>query len=349
MAKYKIGIWGQYGDPGVRIADGQAVRTTIITQELEKRYGQEQICIANSNRWKKHPFRFILRCVYMVAHSDKILILPADNGFKVFVPILMLLNRIYHHELYYIVIGGFLPDLLRRKPNYLKYVKKFKAIFVQTNNLKRNLQVLGIDNIYILSNLKRLNTRKREDIIENCNQKIKLCTFSRVNKEKGIEDAICAVKLANEKLGKEYIKLDIYGLLPNSYRNQLEELLKENGEFVSYCGIVEYNKTVEILKNYFALLFPTFYYGEGFPGNLVDAFNAALPVIATDWMYNSEIVKNDVHGILVPPHNPDAICDAILKLYSDRKLVLNYAYNCLEEAKKYQPDNVMKDLYGFLD
>ena len=33
MTKYLIGIWGQYGDPGTRIADGQAVRTTIITEE----------------------------------------------------------------------------------------------------------------------------------------------------------------------------------------------------------------------------------------------------------------------------------------------------------------------------
>lgn len=30
MTKYLIGIWGQYGDPGTRIADGQAVMTTII-------------------------------------------------------------------------------------------------------------------------------------------------------------------------------------------------------------------------------------------------------------------------------------------------------------------------------
>ena len=33
MAKYKIGIWGQFGDGG-KIADGQAVRTTVITEEL---------------------------------------------------------------------------------------------------------------------------------------------------------------------------------------------------------------------------------------------------------------------------------------------------------------------------
>lgn len=32
---YKIGIWGQFGDGGP-IADGQAVRTTITTNELKK-------------------------------------------------------------------------------------------------------------------------------------------------------------------------------------------------------------------------------------------------------------------------------------------------------------------------
>ena len=160
MARYKIGIWGQYGDPGTKIADGQAVRTTIITQELAKRYGQNQVCIANSNRWSRHPFQFLLRCVYMVANSEQILILPADNGFKVFTPVLILLNFLLRRELYYIVIGGFLPELLRAKPGYLKLMKYFKALFVQTDNLKRDLETLGIDNIHILSNLKRLNYTK---------------------------------------------------------------------------------------------------------------------------------------------------------------------------------------------
>ena len=304
MAKYQIGIWGQYGDPGTRIADGQAVRTTIITRELENRYGKDVVCVANSNHWEKNPFRFLCRCIYMVANSKKIIIMPADNGFKVFVPILMALNIIFKQELYYVVIGGFLPALLREHPMYLKLVKHFKALFVQTENLKKDLAVLGINNIYILSNLKRLNTRTHDELKENHNQKIKLCVFSRINKEKGVEDAIDAVRKTNKILGGGYVHLDLYGLVPNTYRERLSELLNKNEDIATYCGIVEYDKTVETLKQYFALLFPTFYYGEGFPGNLIDAFHSALPIIATDWMYNKEIVHDGVHGILVPPHRP---------------------------------------------
>ena len=120
-------------------------------------------------------------------------------------------------------------------------------------------------------------------------------------------------------------------------------------DIATYCGIVEYDKTVETLKQYFALLFPTFYYGEGFPGNLIDAFHSALPIIATDWMYNKEIVHDGVHGILVPPHDPTALSEAILQLYKNRALALKFAHNCLIEARKYQPDAVLKELYAFLD
>lgn len=349
MAKYQIGIWGQYGDPGTKIADGQAVRTTIITQELKDRYGENNICIVNSNRWKKHPLRFLYRCIYMVAHSGKLTILPADNGFRVFVPILMMLNIIFRRELYYIVIGGFLPELLHKKPVYLKMVKHFKALFVQTENLRKDLAALGINNIYILSNLKKLNTRTHQELRENHDQKIRLCVFSRINKEKGVEDAISAVRKTNETLGGNYVHLDLYGLIPDTYRERLNELMEQNADIATYCGIVEYNKTVETLKQYFLLLFPTFYYGEGFPGNLIDAFHSALPVIATDWMYNKEIIQDGVHGILIPPHNSDALSKAILQLYNDRALALRYAHNCLNEAQNYQPDAVLQDLYSFLD
>lgn len=348
MRKYKIGIWGQSGGGG-KIADGQAVRTAVITQELKDRYGEDQILFADTYNWRKRPFGFLKDCIGLMRKSENVMILPADNGFKVFVPIMMALNTVFRKRLVHIVIGGFLPELLKKKPFYIKLVNKFNIIFVQTDNLKKDLEEIGIKNIHILSNLKRLNTRKPEDLIVNHNKDIKLCVFSRINKEKGIEDAIEAVKLANQKLGGKYITLDIYGLLPDAYKERFQELLDTNKGLVEYKGIVYFNKTVETLQEYFALLFPTYYYGEGFPGNVVDAYNTGLPIIATDWLYNSDIIKDGVNGILVPIKNPGAISNAILKLYNDRELALKIGLNNLESAKEYQPDKVLSELYDFLD
>lgn len=345
---YEIGIWGQFGDGG-KIADGQAVRTTIITNELRQRYGADRVLTANTNGWKKRKASFFLECVRLIRRSKRVLIAPADNGFKVFVPILMAINSIFHRELYYIVIGGFLPQLLKDHPRYKKLVNRFRALFVQTENLKKDLQALGVERIYILSNPKRLHTRSESELTLQTEQKLKLCVFSRIYGDKGVEDAIEAVRLANRRLGGEYLSLDLYGLLPDAYRERLSELLKQYGSFVRYCGIVDYDKTVETLKNYFLMLFPTYYHGEGFPGNVVDAYNSALPIIATDWLYNSDVIKDGRNGILVPIKDPEAIADAILRLYHDRALALQFAKNCLEDAAQYQPDRVLAEFYRVLE
>lgn len=348
MRKYKIGIWGQSGGGG-KIADGQAVRTAVITQELKDRYGEDQVLFADTYNWRKRPVGFFKECVGLMKKSENILILPADNGFKVFVPIMMALNAIFRKRLVYIVIGGFLPELLKKKPSYIKLVNKFDIIFVQTENLRKDLEAIGIQNIHILSNLKRLNTRKPEEIKVNTSKEIKVCVFSRINKEKGIEDAIEAVKITNRKLGGKYVTLDLYGLLPDTYKDRFNELLELNKGIIEYKGIVYFNKTVETLQEYFALIFPTYYYGEGFPGNVVDAYNTGLPIIATDWLYNSDIIKDGINGILVPIQSPKKLSEAIMRLYSDREYAHKLALNNLEAAKEYQPDKVLRELYAFID
>ena len=348
MSEYRIGIWGQYGDGG-KIADGQAVRTTIITKELQLRYGEENVKVVNTNKWRKHPLKFLCNCFMLVATSKIVVVAPADNGYRVFVPLLVFLNFFFRRKLIHIVIGGFLPTLLKETPMYLKMENKFDAIFVQTNNILKDMEAVGVKNISILSNPKRLKTRKQEDIFVVQEKVLKLCVFSRIYKDKGVEDAIEAVKICNKTLGGKFFTLDFYGLLPEEYRERFTDLLKENQDILQYKGIVDFDKTVEVLKNYFVMLFPTFYHGEGFPGNVIDAYNTGLPIIATDWLYNSDVVLDGITGLLVPIKNPQALAEAILKLYNDRQLHYSLAINSLKESKKYSPGAVLATLYNFID
>lgn len=348
MAKYKIGIWGQYGDGG-KIADGQAVRTTIITNELRRRYGDASVATINTNAWRKKPLRFLYSSILLLRRSEVFIIAPADNGFKVFVPILDFFNRLFKRKILYVVIGGFLPGLLKVKPKYIKMVNRFSGLFVQTENIRKDLEEIGVKNLHILSNPKRLNTLKEEAVKEVVDENIKVCVFSRIYADKGVEDAIEAVKLANETLGDNYITLDMYGLVPEFYKERLNELLGQNKDLVKYNGIIDYDKTVETLSNYFVMLFPTYYHGEGFPGNVIDAYNSALPIIATDWLYNSDVVLDNKTGLLVPIKNPKALSEAILKLYHDRKLRQALALNSLREVPKYSPDKVLADFYEMIE
>lgn len=348
MKTNKIGIWGQFGDGG-KIADGQAVRTTIITNELRRRYGETAVKTVNTNSWKKKALHFLLSSIKLLRESEVFIIAPADNGFKVFVPILNFFNRIFKRKILYVVIGGFLPELLRKKPKYIKMVNRFSGLFVQTANIRKDLEEIGVKKLHILSNPKRLNTLREEDVSIVEDKIIKVCVFSRIYADKGVEVAIEAVKLANESLGGNYITLDMYGLVPAFYKERLQDLLDQNKGLIQYNGIIDYDKTVETLSDYFVMLFPTYYHGEGFPGNVIDAYNSALPIIATNWLYNSDVVLENKTGLLVPIKNPKALSEAILKLYHDRKLRHTFAINSLREAPKYAPDKVLSDFYAIID
>jgi glycosyltransferase involved in cell wall biosynthesis len=72
-------------------------------------------------------------------------------------------------------------------------------------------------------------------------------------------------------------------------------------------------------------------------------------MIATDWLYNSDVVLDGKTGLLVPIKNPEALCDAILRLYNDRPFQLTLAKNSLKEAIKYLPDTVLTKLYEFIE
>lgn len=69
--------------------------------------------------------------------------------------------------------------------------------------------------------------------------------------------------------------------------------------YIRYGGLVPFDKSVNVLKDYLALLFPIYYEGEGFAGTLIDAYFAGVPVIAPDWKYNAELV-NEYVGFVYP-------------------------------------------------
>ena len=108
-------------------------------------------------------------------------------------------------------------------------------------------------------------------------------------------------------MGRTAIKLDMYGLVQPGYEETLQEVVKDSRGFAVYKGIVDYDKTVETLSGYFVMMFPTYYYGEGFPGNVVDDYNSGIPIIATDWLYNKDVIVDGRNGILVPIKSPSAL------------------------------------------
>jgi len=131
-----------------------------------------------------------------------------------------------------------------------------------------------------------------------------------VKPSKGIREIISAA----EQLGSE-VTVDIYGPVSGGVRQ--DELTRL--ENVAYRGVLMPSEVIPTLRQYDALLLPTYHDGEGYPGVILEAYVAGLPVIATEWRAIPEIVDK-TSGILVSPHNAAELADAMKRMTDDPAL-----------------------------
>ena len=211
--------------------------------------------------------------------------------------------------------------------------------------MKAALNEMGLDNVVVMPNFKTIDAISKDEIGDSNSDEIQMCTFSRVMKEKGIEDAIDAVRLLNEMKTNVKYTLDIYGQIDSFQQDWFEQVMSSAPPNVKYSGTVPPDQSVNVLKNYSMLLFPTYYDGEGFAGTLIDAMFAGIPSVASDWKYNSEII-NSKNGVLCEICNAADIKEKIIIV--QKQLSKAYRISCLEEGKKYYADNAINILLNQL-
>ena len=325
-------------------ANGQTIKTKIVGGALRREIGEEQVdCYDTMGGWAfllKMPF-VMLR---MLRSHHNVIVMPAYKGVHLIAPLIVLLNIPFRRKLHYVVIGGWLPEYVRKYPILRMAVRRFHAVYVETRYMLDALAQEGYRNVRLMPNFKPVRIIGEKDIVCHDTPPLPLCTFSRVMKEKGIEDAILAVRKCNETLRRKAFRLDIYGLVQQGQEQWFEQLMSRQPDEIHYGGIIPFDKSSEVLKNYYALLFPTFYHGEGFPGTLIDAMSSGLPVIASDWHSNSEIVLNQHTGFIFPTHSVEALTDILLKIAAAPGIINKMRHACLAKAKEYLPENVIKVL-----
>lgn len=340
---YKILICGHFGG-NEEFLDGQTIKTKNIYLALLDEYGEKEINKIDTYQWKKHPIQFLKKCIEGIKKSKNIIILPAHNGVRVFIPLFLLINKLYKRKIFYIVIGGWLPEFLENRKGLLKKAKKLDKIFVETNNMKKQLEELDVKNVEILVNFKNITPLKEEELNFDYSKPYKLCTFSRVMKEKGIEDAINVIKKINGDANEIVYELDIYGPIDKNYESEFEEIMKDAPSYIQYKGCVDSNKSIETLKNYYLLLFPTKFKTEGIPGTIIDAFSAGVPVLASNWDNANEIIYDGKNGLIYEFNDLVDFYNK-LKMLLDYKKVYNMKYNCIGNAKKFTTECAMEKIY----
>lgn len=344
----KIGIIGRVA-VGAKLIDGQTIKTKILLSELKANYSDSEYFIVDSHNSKKKIYSYIINVMRCIKKCDVIFILLSSNGIKVTFPIVYLINKIYKKIIIHDVIGGRLDEVAKENRIILRSIKSFYVNLVESKELENKLKKIGINNVEVVPNFKRIKCVNESSIKKHESMPFTFCTFSRVSKSKGIGEAIKAIKQINSEAGFRKVTLDIYGPIEDAYKDEFLTILNDNYEAINYNGCVDYDKSVDILKNYYGLLFPTTFFGEGFPGTVIDAFSAALPVIATNWHCNPEIINDYETGLLYNYDEPEMLVEKIKEYIQLPEKIYEMKCNCIREARKYDADIIMKRIIDIIN
>lgn len=339
----KICVIGHFGF-GQTLLNGQTIKTKIITEEIENRFGKENVVLLDlAGGVKKIPY-LLFKIPMVLAKCDNLIMMPVENGLKFLTPVLKLWNTLFKRKLHYVVIGGWLPQFISDKKWLQNGLRCFHGIYVETNTMKAALEKMGLDNLVVLPNCKKLDILPEDKLIFPDGIPFRLCTFSRVMKEKGIGSAVQAIIKVNEQLGYVAFSLDIYGQIWENSKEWFENIQNDFPSYVSYKGCVDADKSVATLQDYFALLFPTHFYTEGIPGTIIDAYAAGIPVISAKWESYSDVIDEGKTGIGYEFDNLQALENVLLQVASNPKMLLDMKTNCLEKAKGYIPETAISKL-----
>lgn len=342
----KVGICARFGNGKVTaIYNGQVVKTRSIARALEKTLGEEEVETVDTYCKVFDVPRILIEVFNLFRKCDSIIMLPAYRGIRILVPIFVFYNLFFHRKLIYLVVGGWLDEYLKEHSHFLTtFLKKYDRIFVETKAMKAALERSGFRNVSFLPYVKEITIADEIAIPNHSDGKYKLCTFSRVSYDKGIEDAVNSVIEVNKDQSCSVVILDIYGEIDGKYKKQFEELMRSAPEYIRYKGVIKPTESVRIIRNYDALVFPTFYPGEGFPATVLDAMASGVPIIASDWRYNSELVVKGKTGELFEPHKVDELVNVISDLIGNPGKWNAMRGFSIDEAKKYKPDRMLQEL-----
>lgn len=339
----RIGVLGHFAR-NTDMCDGQTVKTRNIEKALLSK--TKEVITADSYKWKNHPFSFLFKIIKLIKKSDTIIMLPDAGGIKIYPYIVNFFSNKNKIKIYS-VVGAWLPSYLKKNKRISKQLKKFDYILVETQTMQNQLIEQGFANTVIVPNFKDICSIDEEEINLNFEYPLSFCIFSRVMKEKGVTDAICAFDRLNKEAGKEVCLLDVYGPIQEEYKAEFLELCERYSSVVKYKGVVNPSQSVEVLKNYYMLLFPTLFYTEGIPGTIIDAFSAGVPVLASEWESCRDVLS-EKDSITYKFNDQEELYKQLRYCVANIDVINAYRKECLESVKKFSMEAAINKIWDLI-
>ena len=151
--------------------------------------------------------------------------------------------------------------------------------------------------------------------------------FGRIWKYKGLEYLIKAEPMITKEVPDAKIIIAGTGEDFKKY----EEMMANRDNFIVYNYRIPYKEGAELFQRCSVVALP--YIDASQSGVIPTAYGFKKPVVVTDIGAIPEIVDDGITGFIVPPKNPEALADAIVKLLKDNNLRKQMGENAYKKLK----------------
>ena len=171
--------------------------------------------------------------------------------------------------------------------------------------------------------------------------KFYLISIGRMVERKGFKYLIKAMKNLPEK-----IELNLIGDGP--LLGSLKKLAKNEGvkNRVHFRGFVSEEKKFQYLDNSDLYVLSSIH--EGFGIVLQEAMQVGLPIVATNYGGQTDILEEGKNALLVESKSPRLFANSIEKIFNDKKLVKKFENNNLKIINNFSIETIAKEHLNLL-
>ncbi len=249
-------------------------------------------------------------------------VMPVGIGFlRDFIYIFIL--KMYDAKLIFHLNNRGVPHYYRKwiwRKMYQYAFGNVSVIHVSPNLLRSEIDILRLKNTFTYVVANTTSDFKIRKKLNHPDFPVVLF-ISNLFQEKGLQ--VLLESLLKVRKTIPGVRLKIYGASRGKWEDRLyREFVSHHGmsDYVEFNGPVYNHNKIRAFESADIFVFPSYFEEECFPLSILEAMQAALPIIATRIGAIPEMIKDGEEGFLVDPLSPDQLSSRIIELISDRKL-----------------------------
>lgn len=324
---------------GKKPEDGENMKNQLFLIRFKELF--EKVIPVDTSNWKKRPWCLIKILFIILFHPKAKVIISASGAAK------HLIHFLYRFPInkhaYFWVVGGDLPVAVRKGKYNVDALNKLVYIPVQGRSMVSELNELGVNNAVFVPNSKPITYHPVIKPHEQ-GQPYRFVFMSRIHPEKGIKEIIEASNMLDAQGYEGQYTIDFYGVKDKAYAVEFDSIINQKIN-LAYKGYMDLTNDAgyELLSSYELMLFPTYWRGEGFPGVVIDANIAGLPIIASDWNLNTEVIEDGETGIIIPVKDVNALYEAMKNVITGKTDLFAMRNNCVSHVQQYDFRQVLSE------